>query len=166
MSLARSALLLAGVIAAATASEAVGGVHDPEGSVVVGLSGGASFGSELSYGSAGVFAGYAVLDGLVPGARGMVLFGDLSGGEVASTLWWTPPIEAPVVPFVLGEIGYAWQSAFDRDLEGPLYGVGGGIHLGEATAQFNLRAGVVYRYYDLGAGDGYLSPLLIAGFRF
>jgi len=141
-------------------------LRDPQGSVLVGVTGGASFSSEFSYGTIGAHAGYAVLTGVVPGIRGNIFFGDLSGGELAATAWLTPPLAFPVVPFAVGELGWAWQSFSNQSFNGALLGVGGGLHFGEPTDRFNLRAGVIYRYYDIQGGTDYWSPLIIAMFRF
>lgn len=141
-------------------------IRDPQGSVLVGVSGGASLSDGFNYGTVGAQVGYAVVHGVVPGVRGNVFFGDLTGGELAATLWLTPPIAFAVVPFAVGEIGYAWQNFNDQSFDGALFGVGGGLHFGEPSDRFNLRAGVIYRYYDIAGGDGYISPLVIASFRF
>jgi len=141
-------------------------LRDPRGSVIVGVTGGGSFSSNFSYGVIGAHVGYAVLTGVVPGARGAVFFGDLSGGEGAATLWLTPPLELPIVPFLVGEIGYASQSFSGESFSGALFGAGGGVHLGEPQQRFNARVGLIYRYYDLGGGFDYFSPIVMLSFRF
>jgi hypothetical protein len=140
-------------------------LRDPQGSVLVGVTGGASFSSNFNYGTLGAHVGYAVLNGVVPGIRGAFFFGDLTGGEFAGTLWLTPPLALPIVPFAVGEIGYASQSYRNITVDGALYGAGGGLHFGSPADRFNLRAGVIYRYYD-GDDSDYWSPLLVFSFRF
>jgi hypothetical protein len=168
-----SLVLIAGVLVPALSprasfgqTEASANYYDPQGSVQVGLTGGGSFSSDFNYGIIGASVGYAVFTGVVPGLRGAGFFGDLTGGEIAGTLTLTPPIVFPVVPFVMGEIGHAWQNFNDQSFRGLLAGGGGGIHLGQPTDRFTVRAGVIYRYYDLAGGQGYISPILSAGIRF
>jgi hypothetical protein len=139
-------------------------LHDPRGTVLLGVSGGASFSSNFNYGIVGAHVGYAALTGVMPGVRGAVFFGDLTGGEFAGMLWLTPPLALPVVPFAVGEIGYASQSPPDAD--GMLFGAGAGLHLGEPQARFNMRAGFIYRYYDLGGGFDTWNPILMLSLRF
>lgn len=141
-------------------------LHDPRGSLIVGVSGGGSFSSGFNYGIVGAHVGYAVLTGVVPGVRGAVFFGDLTGGETAAMVWLTPPLALPVVPFAVGEIGYAWQNYPTANFDGALFGAGAGVHLGQPQDRFNMRAGVIYRYYDLGGGFDYWSPILMLSFRF
>lgn len=141
-------------------------LRDPQGSILVGLTGGASFSSRFTYGAVGLQAGYAVLTGVVPGVRGTVFFGDLTGGELAGTLWLTPPIDFVVVPFAVGEVGYVWRNFDGFSQQGPLYGAGGGIHFGQPGDLFNLRAGLIYRYLDVEPGEGTISPLVVASLRF
>ena len=172
-----SGLILWAVLWAACESRAVAQVEaggsgassdlrDPQGSILVGVSGGASFGSEVQYGSIGVQGGYAVVTGVVPGLRTTFLFGDLSGGEVVGTVWLTPPLSFAVVPFAVLEAGYAWQSFRGADADGAVYGVGGGLHLGRPRDVFNLRAGVIYRYYDFGVQRDVVAPIVVGSFRF
>lgn len=126
----------------------------------------ASSGTASNYFSVGASLGYAVVNGVVPGIRGAVFFGDLTGGELAATLWLTPPVEWPVVPFAVGEFGHAWQTVSDVEQTGLLYGGGAGLHLGSPADSIAVRAGVMYRYYDIGDGQGTFSPIISFAFRF
>ena len=139
--------------------------RDPMGSILLGITGGASVGSGVQYGNVGVQIGYAVLTGVVPGIRGTGYFGGLTGGEVVGTLWLTPPLELSVVPFAVGEIGYVWQEVNSISTNGALYGAGGGLHFGRPTSSLQIRAGVVYRFFDFGGGSGFVSPLVVGSFR-
>ena len=152
--------------APADAPERPSKYRDPQGALLIGITGGASIGSGLRYGSAGGHIGYAVVTGVVPGVRGTAFFGDLSGGEVVGTLWLTPPLSARMVPFAVGEVGYVWQEVGSVKTSGAIYGVGGGFHFGRPTAGVAVRAGVVYRYLDFAGGGGFVSPLLAGSFRF
>jgi hypothetical protein len=161
-----AALLARAPPASAEEEEAPRRLRDPQGSVLLGLTGGLALSSDFTYGSVGAQAGYAIFDGVVPGLRGNIFFGDVGGGEAAATLWLTPPIDFVVVPFVAGELGYAARELDDDTaFDGAMYGLGGGVHLGRADEPFALRAGVIYRYYDFGAGDGTISPLVVASLR-
>lgn len=158
--------MLAFALATTLAAASSDGLHDPRGSVEVGLSGGGSFGENFSYGVIGASVGYAVLTGVVPGVRGAVFFGDLTGGEVAGTATLTPPVRWPVVPFVIGEVGHAWQEFGASSDSGVLLGVGGGVHLGRPGDRIALRGGLIYRYYDLFSGQSYIAPIVSLGIRF
>lgn len=160
-------LWLSGLLLCMTSSIAqANGLRDPEGSILVGVSGGGQFSDEFNYGTVGLSFGYAVIDGVVPGVRGNIFFGDLTGGELAATLWLTPPLRGPVVPFVVGEFGHAWQNFNDVELTGLLYGAGAGLHLGSPGDSITARAGLIYRYYDIGNGQSAFSPIISFGFRF
>ncbi len=141
-------------------------LRDPQGTILIGISGGVSTQSDTTFGSVGGHVGYAVITGIVPGVRGNGFFGDLTGGEVAGTLWLTPPLDFSVVPFAIGEIGYTWRELDGASSNGAIYGAGGGLHFGRPTSAWSVRAGVVYRYYDFeGDGQGFFSPLVAASFR-
>ncbi len=144
----------------------VSNLRDPQGSLLVGITGGATFASGVQFGTVGVHVGYAVLTGVVPGIRGNVFFGGLSGGQVVGTLWLTPPINLVVVPFGVAEAGYVWQNINDQPSNGAVYGVGGGVHLGRPTDRLAVRAGVIYRYFNIDGGEGYISPIIIGSLRF
>ncbi|MGF1511206.1 MAG: hypothetical protein ACFB9M_17065 [Myxococcota bacterium] len=137
-------------------------VHDPQGSVVVGVTFGASFTRDRELFSAGGQVGYSVVDGLVPGIRGLGFFGDIDGGEILGTLSYTPPLQAPVLPFVVGEGGHRWES----DIRGAIAGGGGGLHLGSPGSRFGLRAGVVYNRFFAAGGIDIIRPLVLFSFRF
>jgi hypothetical protein len=137
-------------------------VHDPQGKVLVGGSAGVTVRDGSTAGTIGLQVGYAVIDGLVPGIRGMVLFGDFGGGELAGTLFYTPPVTWPVVPFVTAEVGNRWEES----TSGPLLGGGGGLHLGSPAARFGVRAGVVYNRWFVLGGIDIIRPMALVSVRF
>lgn len=114
--------------------------------------------------SLGLGAGYAPITGVLPGARAMMIFGDVLAGELAATLTLTPPLETIVVPFVTAEFG----RRFERVYPGWLYGAGGGIYYGRPRDRFGLQAGWIWRRLKpsgLPAVD-VSGPLVVASFRF
>ncbi len=91
----------------------------------------------------GVGAGYAVLTGVMPGVRGLVLMGDGVGGELVGTLTLTPPLRLYLTPFIMGEAG----RRFEPDFSGWLYGAGLGFFLGDPAKSFSLQAGWMIRRF-------------------
>lgn len=138
-------------------------VHNPQGSFLLGLSGGASFSRNASVYAIGASAGYAVYHGVVPGARGVVFFGSYEAGETAATLLLTPPLGWVAVPFVGTEAGYRWEP----QLDGPLLGVGFGLFVGRPRDSVNVQAGWMFRrfWHDLGSAD-ISGPVISLSIRF
>jgi len=157
------ALLL---LPAAASAQSTRPVHDPQGSVHLGLTLGGTFASNRSAVAVGAQVGYAFIDGLVPGVRGLGFFGDFSGGEVAGFTFYTPPVGWPVVPYVVAEVGGRWESFDSASFSGLLAGGGGGLHLGAPGSRFNARAGVVYNRWFTAGGIDLVRPqvLLTASF--
>ncbi|MEM1025467.1 MAG: hypothetical protein AAGD10_13365 [Myxococcota bacterium] len=141
-------------------------VHDPQGSVHLGLTLGGSFSSNRSAVAVGAQVGYAFIDGLVPGVRGLGFFGDFSGGEVAGFTVYTPPVSWPVVPYVVAEVGGRWESIDGADFSGVLAGGGGGLHLGAPGSRFSTRAGVVYNRWFTSGGVDIIRPQVLLTFSF
>jgi len=113
--------------------------------VIVGGTIGAAVGGSGTVFVAGVSVGYAVVTGVVPGVRGVVIAGEGIGGEVALMVTLTPPLSWPLVPFVIGEGGYRW----DRDFRGWIYGGGGGFYIGGPSRRFGLQVGWIFRRYAI-----------------
>jgi hypothetical protein len=139
-------------------------IHNPRGSIVLGVSGGASFGRDLSVFSLGAQFGYAVYHGILPGVRGLVFFGDYSGGEAAGTLVLTPPISFQLVPFVMGDAGYRWEEVGN----GPIAGVGVGAYIGHPADRLNVQLGWIFRrfWYGDGRSADASGPLVAISLRF
>lgn len=137
-------------------------VHDPKGSVIVGGSLGVISGRDQVSVAVGLNGGYAVLDGLVPGVRGMGFFGDITGGELAGRVSYTPPIPGPVAPFVVAEAGNRWEGSFS----GALLGGGGGFHLGRPDSKVGFRAGLVYNRWFVLDGIDLVRPMIQVSVRF
>lgn len=117
-------------------------VHrNPQGALNVSTVFGASVGGSGTQFVLGLGAGYAVFTGVMPGVRGLILVGDGLGGEIATNLTLTPPIESSITPFVVGELG----RRFEPFGAGWLYGAGGGIYLGEPAASFAVQLGWMFR---------------------
>lgn len=150
-------------LGASSAEAAPPEVHNPQGSFLLGVSGGASFSRNTSVFAIGASAGYAVLHGLVPGVRGVVFFGDFEAGETAATLLFTPPLGWVAVPFVATEAGYRWEPSAD----GPLLGVGFGVYVGRPSDHVNVQAGWMFRrfWYETGSAD-ISGPVISLAIRF
>jgi hypothetical protein len=115
--------------------------RNPQGSVQVTGAGSISVGSESTSIAIGVGVGYAVVTGVVPGVRVVVISNDGLGAELAGTLTLTPPLSLYLVPFVVGEAGR-------RFLPGGgawLYGGGGGVYIGEPESRVGLQLGWIFR---------------------
>jgi hypothetical protein len=123
--------------------------RNPAGSWIVGGTIGAAIGGSGTVFVAGVSVGYAVITGVVPAVRGVVIAGEGVGGELAATVTLTPPLSWPVVPFAIGEGGYRW----DRDFRGWIYGGGGGFTIGAPSMRFGLQLGWIFRRYAIAGGD-------------
>lgn len=124
-------------------------LRNPQGSVVVqGLAGMSAGGGQFTA-LIGLGVGYAVFTGVVPGVRGALFLGDVFGGELLGNLTLSPPLAGSLVPFVAAEGGYRWEAG----LRGPMYGVGGGLFLGDPTGPFGLQIGVMYRVWDYGGAE-------------
>ena len=93
----------------------------------------------------GAGVGYAVLTGVMPGARGQLIFGNGLGEEIAVNLTLTPPFVLPITPFAIGEFGRRWDAGF----EGWLYGGGGGFFVGKPSSSFALQVGWMVRRFDI-----------------
>ncbi len=134
-------------------------LRNPQGSVVVqGLAGMSSGGGQFSA-LIGLGLGYAIFTGVVPGIRGALFLGDVFGGEILATATLSPPLEGSVVPFVSGEVGHRWESG----LRGLIYGVGGGLFLGDPAGSYGLQLGVMYRVWEWGGPEPLRSLWPIAG---
>lgn len=140
--------------------------RNPQGALLLNGSLGLSVGSGVTYVGVGIGAGYAVVTGVVPGARGLVLFGSgATVGEVAATLTLTPPLRVYTLPFVIGEVGGRFEPA-GRAL---VYGVGGGLYLGEADSTFAFQVGWMWRRAKFGGELGTFDisgPILSLSIRF
>jgi hypothetical protein len=138
-------------------------VRNPQGALLVNGVGGLVTGGGGTAGVIGVGVGYAVVTGIVPGIRGLLIFGDIFGGEVSGTLTLTPPFEGAVTPYAIGEVGHRWEA----EARGVIYGAGGGLYLGDPRAMFSLQLGAIYRIWDtqLGRVKG-LSPVIGVSVRF
>ncbi len=158
-----AALSLLTGLSASTARAEAPEYHNPQGSFLLGLSGGASFSRNASVFAIGASTGYAVFHGVVPGVRGVVFFGDYAAGETAGTLLLTPPLGWVAVPFVGTEVGYRWEPALD----GPLLGVGVGLFVGRPDDSVNVQAGWMFRrfWHDLGSAD-ISGPVISLSIRF
>jgi hypothetical protein len=88
----------------------------------------------------GAQVGYAVLTGVMPGIRGLIITGDGVAGELAASLTLTPPLALYLVPFAVAEVG----RRFD-DQGAWLYGAGLGAYLGEPESRIGLQAGWMFR---------------------
>ena len=124
--------------------------RNPQGHVQFGatLGIGGAFGGQRAFGG-GVGIGYAVLTGVLPGVRGLLIAGGDIGGELAATLTLTPPFESYLTPFAFGEIG----GRFEPTGNGFLYGGGGGLYVGNARSVFSLQVGWVFRQISFPATD-------------
>ncbi len=140
---------------------------DARGTLEVGLQLGGSTvrrgdSSEFAF-NLGLSVSYAPILGIVPGARGTAYMGGLTGGEVVGTLRLTPPIKFVIVPYINGEAG--WRS-WDGFGDGGLFGVGGGLHLGNPAGAFKSRIGYIYRYFNAEPGFDEHAIVFGVGFGF
>lgn len=112
----------------------------------------------------GLSVGYALLTGVVPGVRGELIANDRGvGGEVAGTLTLTPPLTWDITPFGIAEVGYHGEDNFS----GYLWGLGGGIYIGDPSSRLAIQIGWVYRRLIVEGNDRDISgPILAAVFRF
>lgn len=122
--------------------------RNPTGSIVFGGIVGAAVGNRGTAFVLGASFGYAVVTGVVPGIRGVAVAGDGFGGELAATLLLTPPLDWPVLPFVVGEGGHRW----DRDFSGFIYGGGGGLFIGSPRSRVGLQVGWIVRRFAIHDG--------------
>ena len=122
-------------------------LRNPQGSqsLGLGLGGGGGGNTPLTIAVGGHF-GYAVLTGVVPGVRGLVIWSEAVATELAATLTLTPPFESYVVPFAALELG----GRFDPIGTGLMYGAGAGVYLGRPRAAFALQLGYMYRMISYG----------------
>jgi hypothetical protein len=116
---------------------------NPTGSIVLGGGVGGTAGRSGTHFVLGASFGYAVISGVVPGARGAIIAGDGFGAELAATLMVTPPLPWAVVPFAAGEAGFRWN----RDDRGPFYGGGGGLLIGAPEVRVGIQLGWTFRRY-------------------
>jgi hypothetical protein len=133
---------------ATAAAEPPPAYRNPSGSWIVGGALGVATGGAGTVFGFGVSVGYAVITGVVPGVRGVLIAGRGIGGELAATLTLTPPLDWPIVPFAAGEGGHRW----DRDGRGWIYGGGGGVYLGAPSRSFGLQLGWMFRRYAVEGG--------------
>lgn len=115
--------------------------RNPQGSIQVTGAIGVSVGSEQTLVAIGAGVGYAVVTGVVPGIRGVIIAGDGIGAELAGTLTLTPPLATYLVPFLVGEAG----RRFDEFGGAWLYGGGGGLYVGEPASGLGLQVGWMFR---------------------
>lgn len=124
--------------------------RNPAGSVQISGAVSVAVGNEQTVFGLGIGVGYAVITGVVPGFRALLLVGgDEVAGELATTLTLTPPLATYLVPFVLGEVG----RRFDGLGGAWLFGAGGGVYLGEPQAGFGLQLGWIFRKYVYESGS-------------
>lgn len=133
------------------------------GSVVVLASAGIAIGSESTSVAIGAGVGYALVTGVLPSVRAVLIFGDGTAGELSLDLTLTPPIAAPLVPFVQGEMG----RRFDGAGGAWILAVGGGVYLGDPRSTLNIALGYAYRryLYENVSLNG-SGPILAASFSF
>jgi hypothetical protein len=140
----------AGLAGAASAAEDEGPppqYRNPQGSVVAGATIFAGFGGGRdAVVGVGASVGYAVFTGVLPSVRGLVLVGGEVGAELALNLTLTPPISYFLVPFLVGEGG----RRFHPQEFGWIYGVGGGLYIGEPESRLGLQVGWMWRRIDNG----------------
>lgn len=122
--------------------------RNPKGTWSVGGTLGLASGPDRTSFVVGANVGYAVLTGVLPGVRGLLVIGDGVGGELAATLTYTPPFTWAVTPFALVEGGRRWLSG----LSGWLYGAGVGVYLGDPAAWFNVQLGYIWRQWAVDDG--------------
>jgi hypothetical protein len=118
------------------------------GSWIVGGTLGVAVGGSGTAFLVGASVGYAVVTGIVPGVRGVLLAGRGIGGEIAGTLTLSLPFDWSILPFVVGEGGHRW----DRDARGWIYGGGGGVYIGSPSQSFGLQLGWIFRRYAIEDG--------------
>ena len=135
--------------------------RNPEGSLLLSVVLGAGVGSAGTRFVGGAGVGYAVLTGVVPGVRGLVLAGGGGGvgGELAGTLTLSPPMASYITPFVLGEAGRRWQSGPN----GWIYGAGAGVFIGEPWATLQLQVGWIWRWLDIDGGPTLTASAPLVG---
>lgn len=137
-------------------------LRNPSGAIALSAVLGVGVGDRTSF-VAGVGVGYAVVTGVLPGIRGLLIADDGVGGELATTLTLTPPFGGSLTPFVVGETGRRFVPGFAAWF----YGVGGGLYLGEPAASVNLQLGYIHRWFVLPSGvTGVGSPIVGVSIRF
>jgi hypothetical protein len=128
---------------ASVSSEPPKSYHNPRGSFVLSPAFGVAVGSQTTAVAVGVGVGYAVLTGVLPGLRGVMIFGDGVAAELSTNLTLTPPLDFYLVPFLYGELG----RRFDEAGGAWLYAGGGGLYVGEPAAPFGVQVGWIFRRY-------------------
>lgn len=118
--------------------------RNPQGSVPISGNLSLSTGPLGTRFAVGLGIGYAVLTGVVPGVRGLLITGDGVGGEAAATLTLTPPLSINWTPFLLGEVG----RRFEPGGSGWLYGAGAGVFIGDPGGSASIQVGWMLRRYD------------------
>lgn len=138
--------------------------HNPRGSFVLRPELALGFSEERTVVGLGAGFGYAVLTGVLPGLRGMVLIDDGElGGELGLTLTLTPPLDFYLVPYGYGELGRRWDSYGGAWM----YAGGGGVFLGEPASPLGVQVGWIFRrfvYADFEL-DG-SGPMIALSIRF
>jgi hypothetical protein len=132
--------------------------HNPTGSLVIKPELRVTVGGDRTVVGIGVGVGYAVITGVLPGVRGMVIIDDEVGGELGLTLTLTPPLDFYLVPFAYGEVG----RRFDGLGSAWLYAGGGGLYVGEPASSLGLQAGWIFRRYVYESVEIDGSGLLVA----
>lgn len=136
--------------------------RNPRGTIAASGILGVGVGSNTTF-VVGAGVGYAFVTGILVGARGQVIAGDLVGGELAGTLTLTPPLPGTFTPFLLGEFG----RRFVDDFSAWFYGVGAGVYLGDPSASVNIQLGYVHRWFVYGSGTVDVgAPLVGISMRF
>ncbi len=136
--------------------------HNPTGSLVIRPELRITVANDRTVVGIGAGVGYAVITGVLPGARGMVIIDDGSiGGEVGLNLTLTPPLDFYLVPFAYGEVG----RRFDSFGGAWMLAGGGGLYIGEPASPLGLQLGWIFRRYfyeDIGIdGSGLFVALTI-----
>jgi len=139
-----------------------GAYHNPRGSIVGTLIVGVDVGGVSTRVGVGAGVGYAVLTGVLPGVRGVLIFGDEMAGELGATLTLSPPITFFLTPFAYGEVGRRFDSSGAWIVAG-----GPGLYVGDPRDTFVLQAGWIFRryLYEVGGVDG-SGPLLALNVKF
>ncbi len=138
--------VLALLASTATIAEVPPALCNPAGSLVLGGGLAVRVGKAGAAFGFGVSLGYAVVTGVVPGVRGVLIAGEGVGAELAATLTLTPPFDWPVLPFAVAEGGHRW----DPGGRGWIYGGGGGVSFG--SARLGVQTGWILRRYEIEDG--------------
>lgn len=154
--------LLSPAFALAEEAEEAPAYHNPRGAIVANLLVGVAVGGNSTQVAFGAGVGYAVLTGVLPGLRGMMIVGDSVAGEVAATLTLTPPLSFFLVPFAYGEVGRRFDALGAWMLAG-----GPGLYVGDPRDTIVLQGGWIFRryFYENVGLDG-SGPLISLSIKF